>query len=130
MTVETDSYFIIVLRYIHQNPLKAGVTEDISGYLWSSYHEYLKTPVLTDIDFALDIFSQDRINALTLFRAYTNEENTDECLDYMEKTNLLDQEVIEYLNTLGIVSISELQRLEKGQRDDTIRKVKEMQALR
>ena len=43
--------------------------------------------------------------------------------------DLPDQEVIEYLNTLGIVSISELQRLEKGQRDNTIRKMKDMKGV-
>jgi hypothetical protein len=28
--VETDTYFLMVLRYIHQNLLKAGITRDIS----------------------------------------------------------------------------------------------------
>jgi REP element-mobilizing transposase RayT len=29
--VEPDAYFLMVLRYIHQNPLKAGITRDISS---------------------------------------------------------------------------------------------------
>jgi putative transposase len=127
--VETDSYFLVVLRYIHQNPIKAGIIKDISRYFWSSYHEYVGTPIMTDIDFALDIFSQDRMKAVTLFRSYTNEKNTDKCLEYKEKINLPDKEVIEYLNTLGIVSTSELQKLEKEQRDDAIRKVKEIHGV-
>lgn len=39
--VESESYFINVLRYIHQNPVKAGITKQPKYYLWSSYNEYL-----------------------------------------------------------------------------------------
>ena len=35
--VETDEYFLAALRYIYQNPVKAGLCEDIGGYRWSSY---------------------------------------------------------------------------------------------
>lgn len=35
--VETDEYFLTALRYIYQNPVKAGLCEDIGGYRWSSY---------------------------------------------------------------------------------------------
>jgi len=38
--VGTDAYFLTVLRYIHQNPIKAKLVEDISHYKWSSYGEY------------------------------------------------------------------------------------------
>ena len=31
------------MRYIHQNPLKAGMVKEIQAYPWSSYHEYIKT---------------------------------------------------------------------------------------
>lgn len=30
--VETDEYFLTVLRYIHQNPIKAGITKEIHSY--------------------------------------------------------------------------------------------------
>lgn len=37
--VETDEYLLTVLRYIHQNPVKAGMTSDC-WYAWSSYPLY------------------------------------------------------------------------------------------
>ncbi len=37
--VENDKYFLIVLRYIHQNPIKAGKARNIEEYKWSSYNE-------------------------------------------------------------------------------------------
>jgi len=30
--VETDSYFFTVLRYIHQNPIKAKIVKDVTDY--------------------------------------------------------------------------------------------------
>ena len=38
--VDTIEYFVTLLRYIHQNPLKAGIVENISDYPWSSWKEY------------------------------------------------------------------------------------------
>ncbi len=44
--VETSRYFLGVLRYIHQNPLKAGMVRDLEEYPWSSYREYFQSPNL------------------------------------------------------------------------------------
>jgi hypothetical protein len=44
---KTDAYFLMGLRYIHQNPLKAGIARDISKYLWSSYQDYVWIPVFS-----------------------------------------------------------------------------------
>ena len=51
--VETDAYFLLVLRYIHQNPMKASMTKEIKEYLWSSYQEYIVAPTVVNIDFTL-----------------------------------------------------------------------------
>ena len=34
------AYFVTLLRYIHQNPVKAGVVNDIKDYEFSSWLEY------------------------------------------------------------------------------------------
>lgn len=39
--VDSIEYFVVLLRYIHQNPLKAGIVEDIINYPWSSWKEYV-----------------------------------------------------------------------------------------
>jgi REP element-mobilizing transposase RayT len=41
--VEADNYLLILVRYIHRNPLKAGLTDDLSRYNWSSHRGYLST---------------------------------------------------------------------------------------
>ncbi|MDT8442288.1 MAG: transposase [Desulfuromonadales bacterium] len=39
--VEEDRYLLELVRYIHRNPLNAGIVEDIDQYAWSSHHDYL-----------------------------------------------------------------------------------------
>ncbi len=38
--VNDMAYFTTLLRYIHQNPVKAGLAEDVNDYEYSSWHEY------------------------------------------------------------------------------------------
>lgn len=46
--VEDDSYFLAVLRYIYQNPVKAGICKKPEEYPWSSYHPAPPYPSLVD----------------------------------------------------------------------------------
>ncbi len=39
--VEGDSYLLELLRYIHRNPLEAGLIEVLDRYPWSSHRGYL-----------------------------------------------------------------------------------------
>lgn len=39
--VEDDAYILTVLRYIIQNPQKAGITDGPEEYEWSSHKDYL-----------------------------------------------------------------------------------------
>lgn len=55
--VEDEVYFLTVLRYIIQNPMKAGIEKAPGKYPWSSYHSYAgNDDNLTDSDFALEMF--------------------------------------------------------------------------
>lgn len=38
--VNDMGYFITLLRYIHQNPIAAGLSQDVASYPWSSWGEY------------------------------------------------------------------------------------------
>lgn len=56
--VEDEVYFLTVLRYIIQNPMKAGIEKAPGKYPWSSYLSYAgNEDHLTDIGFALEMFS-------------------------------------------------------------------------
>ncbi len=124
-TVENDSYFLTVLKYIHQNPLKAGVVKEIEDYKWSSYNEYMldRKNKITDLDFGLAMFSADRKEAIDLFIEYHREGCKDKCLDYEDFVNLADEEVIAKANMLGINNIAMLQSLDRGGRDSLLREL-------
>ena len=71
--VENDAYFLTVLRYIHQNPVKSGETEKAEKYQWSSYRAYLGESGIVDTDFALALFSSERDIAVNHFAGFMNE---------------------------------------------------------
>ena len=35
--IEDDSYLLMATRYIHKNPVKAGIVKKPEKYKWSSY---------------------------------------------------------------------------------------------
>ena len=39
--IDAEEYFVSVVRYIHQNPVAAGVISDMDRYRWSSHRGYL-----------------------------------------------------------------------------------------
>ena len=53
--VNDDEYFISVIRYIHQNPVKAGIVKRCSDYEFSSYNAYFKNPGIVNTEFAKEL---------------------------------------------------------------------------
>lgn len=127
--VENEAYLLTVLRYIHQNPVKAGLSKNVEDYKWSSYNEYIKKPAITDIDFTLLIFSINKEKSIKSFIEYTNEQNDDKCMDYDEKIQISDNVVRGYIAELGLQSISELQQLDREKRNEIIRKLKAIERI-
>ena len=41
IVVDKDSYFLELSRYLHLNPVRAGVVKDPVEYVWSSFHGYV-----------------------------------------------------------------------------------------
>ena len=122
--VESDEYFLSVLRYIHQNPVKAGIVKDILDYNWNSYKEYIGKTEIVDIDFALDMYSSDRKRAIELFQDFNMQKNNDMCLEDEEKSRVSDSEVKEYFKELDIMDPKKVRQLEKGKRDEILKKLK------
>jgi putative transposase len=59
--IETDRYFLTVLRYIHLNPVAAGIVAAPDHYQWSSHKVYLDTEAVPWIttEFGLSLFGAD-----------------------------------------------------------------------
>ena len=95
--VEDDTYFLTVLRYIHLNPQKAGLTDDLASYPYSSYTEYTNKAKLINPIFALKIFHQDQDKAIQEFIHFHQQPNDDRCLDITEKRETLSDKMIRQL---------------------------------
>ena len=79
--VETDAYFLTALRYVLQNPMKAGLEETPGTYGWSSYAAYAgRADGLTNSELAVGM-PGEQANLL----AYLAEKNEDRLLDVAER---------------------------------------------
>jgi REP element-mobilizing transposase RayT len=69
--VTDDAYLLAVVRYIHNNPIKAGLASSLDSYRWSSYRDYLAgRSSFVDIDFTLAMFAADRVEAIRRFEQF------------------------------------------------------------
>ena len=68
--IEANENLISLVRYIHQNPIKAGIVEKIEKYKWSSYKEYLNETKngLTTTDFILEMICENKSKAKEMFK--------------------------------------------------------------
>ena len=56
--VEVDEYFLELIRYVHQNPVKAGIAKKPEDYSYSSYTEYVKKANICDVDFVFGMMGK------------------------------------------------------------------------
>ena len=73
--VEDDSYLLTVLRYIHRNPVKAGMCKEPEDYALSSYRDYLGRPGIVDTGFVLSMISPAEL------AEFTSRNVDDACMD-------------------------------------------------
>ena len=96
--IETESYLLTAIRYVHQNPLKSGIGS-IEGYKWSSYGDYNdKIGKLADIENILGIFSNTREKAIKEFARFNLESTDEPFIDISEEKEIGDSDVADYIN--------------------------------
>ncbi|MCM3617916.1 transposase [Sutcliffiella horikoshii] len=126
-TIETKDYFLTVLRYIHQNPLKAGLASCVFTSKWTSITEYLSHPSIIETKPVFNLFSTNHREALHHFKQYMNKPNDDQCLDYTFK--LTDSEVRVYLSELGITNKNKLQQMDPYDRNSILIELKKQKGI-
>ena len=80
--IEADNYLLQLVRYIHRNPLKAGLTEKLGSYRWSSHKGYLSTAEKWNWlhkDFILSMLSHQKNERILCYRQFisTDDEEID-----------------------------------------------------
>lgn len=128
--VETDEYLLTVLRYIHQNPVKAGKEKLIVNYKWSSYAEYIGQNKMIEIGFILDIFAEEREKSISRFKKYMNEQADDNCIEIREVKRITDEDTKKMIQKYANVKMpTELQNMERIRRGEIIRRIKEVEGV-
>lgn len=128
--VEDKAYFLTALRYIFQNPVKAGIVARVQDYAWTNYKDYIKGSNKTDIDTALGIFHQDREKAIRNFIGFVNMENDDQCLDIEEGKRVTDDEAGKIIRKhCGLGNAADLQKIDKVKRDSFLKELKDEYGL-
>lgn len=140
--IDSDRYLFAVIRYIHNNPVKAGLVEKIDSYKWSSYNYYINfssnTGMHIDTDMIMSMFSEDKIKALKFFVEYSKQENEDYFIDYEEQSvevigiNSIEKALLytnEFLKKNNININALKMRKNKKVREELIKHLKEKSSL-
>lgn len=127
--VESMDYLLTVIRYIHQNPVKAKLVKYPSEWKWSSCIEYYGGEPclheLLDSELILGLFSNDGDNAVKRFIKFNEIINNDKCLDDDVVLKLKDEEVIlEIEKIVSNIGVAQIKTLPKTERDSIIKKAK------
>ncbi len=113
-TINDDKYLMQVIRYIHNNPVKAKMVKYLSDYNWSSYNEYIRANSIVSRkqkEFVLEYF----FNSLEQFSEFHKQKDSREYLDIKEdivKERLeLGQEIISsYFTEKGLVEAKQVRK--------------------
>lgn len=89
--VDADSYLLELLRYIHRNPIEAGLVESLQKYNFSSHKGYLSKAKKWDWlhkRFPLSLFSKDHAESVRLYKQFVTEKVPDEINRILEHGKL------------------------------------------
>jgi putative transposase len=134
--VGTEKYLLTVIRYIHQNPVKAGIANQADEWRWSScpgyYGKNIYPKELLDCHYILKMFSVDIGIARERFKEFNERSNNDKCLDdnVNEKMRLSDEEArLQIRDLIGTMEIAQVKSLPRAKRNEVLRKVKGIKGL-
>ena len=125
--VNDMAYFLTLMRYIHQNPVAAGIASTVSSYTWSSWCEYDETmtcsvPVCTTKHVLSRIDGRELVELVN--------DLLPKALNILDFDNEMEQRVSDdkarqfLTELLGGASISSIQHLQKDERNAILRQLK------
>ncbi len=95
-TVEIEAYLLGVLRYIHNNPVKAKLVAIPEEYKWSSCQAYYGEKDSFGLVYTstiLDILNSNREIAIKQFIEFMRKTNTDQFMDVLVKQRKSDEDL-------------------------------------
>ena len=89
--VESDSYALELVRYIHRNPLESGLVDNLQKYQWSTHKIYLsnaKKWKWLHKDYILKLFSDSKPESIKLYKQFVLKETPAEINQIFGRKNL------------------------------------------
>ena len=119
--IEDDDYLLTVVSYIHNNPVKAGLSKTVDGYQWSSYSEYMESSSFVDVDFVLGMIPREQ------FMELHNKEIQDSILDIGEDSfRITDAEAILMVKEVcGVDTCSKVVSMDIANRNVYVKELRE-----
>ncbi|MEN6324895.1 MAG: transposase [Syntrophomonas sp.] len=131
--VEDDAYLITVIRYIHRNPIKAGIISRAEDYRWSSAKEYYGSKIEvenTKTKLILSLFADDTQVAKKNMRQHEMEENEDQCMEEVERKRMTLERAKKIINEkMRGKPIGNLHKLSTEERNEIIREIKGIEGI-
>jgi REP element-mobilizing transposase RayT len=125
--VNDMAYFVTLIRYIHQNPIAAGITTSVNAYKWSSWREYemhdIDTKKICCVSHVLKHMPFNNLRDLVLELL----PKATQLLDFdNESKRRTDDEVVAFMSdTFGLTRPTDLQHYGKDIRQDILRATKQ-----
>ncbi|MGI6684508.1 MAG: transposase [Bacillota bacterium] len=131
-TIKDEKYLLTVIRYIHNNPVKAGKKTKAEEYRWSSCEAYYGgmdvLPGLTSVDYILSLFCENTEQAMKEMQKFNEMETEDQCLEENEDNNekvLSDTKACQIIESIvGNRPFSIFHEISKTERDEVLRRLK------
>ncbi len=118
--IKDDKQLLATVRYIHNNPQKAGICRR-EEYAWSSWYEYVERTVTVTPNLVLDI-----AGGKDAFLWFSESADEGRFLDDDRKERISDAQGQEIIRTvLKLKSGTQLQKMDKEKRDTALRLLKE-----
>lgn len=125
--IKDDSYLLSAIRYVHNNPEKAGIVNK-EKYPWSSYQAYISENTgLPDIKEILNLFSSDTKESVKIFKDFSSQLDRREFLDIelekeINKENI-NQFIEKFLKNNQLKKIDLSNKLYVEQRNNLIKEL-------
>jgi REP element-mobilizing transposase RayT len=114
-----DEYLLSLIKYIHLNPVRAGIVKRLEEYRWSSHRVYSgdsDEKGLVDTDQVFGFFSEHSIRAKKQYRDYIGEDSVvrrEDIYRTIDQRVLGDEKFAESVMIRGKVMLSHRRRLKE-----------------
>jgi len=91
VVVDADSYLLELVRYIHRNPVRAGMEKKTGDYKWSSHKGYISKSRKWNWlyrDFVLEMFDPNKNRQLGVYKQFVSMVDSHEIEQFFKKKHI------------------------------------------